>query len=140
MSFFEFLIKSRQVFWQDIKLLIFDLMGSAFFNFLASWKLMGKIEEHEGKKYLTTDDYGLDWVLYKTEMIIDINKFNNSKILINSNNNLVNEVVLKNNVILISWFVRDRDKFYPQLFLEKTLIAHKSAGLVKCWLKVVNYW
>ena len=28
-------------------------MGSAFLNFLASWKLMGKIEEHEGKKYLT---------------------------------------------------------------------------------------
>ena len=35
-------------------------------------------------------------------MIIDINKINDSKILIDSNNNLVNEITLKNNVILIS--------------------------------------
>ena len=36
--------------------------------------MRGKIEEHEGKKYLMTDDYMLDKMLDKIEMIIGIEK------------------------------------------------------------------
>ena len=54
------------------------------------------------EKKLTTDDYMPDRVLDKIKMMIDINKFDDSKILICSDNNLPNEVPFKNNVILIS--------------------------------------
>ena len=46
-------------------------------------KLMGKIEEYEKKKYLMVNDYTLDKVLNKIK-IIGIEKFNNARILIDS--------------------------------------------------------
>ena len=43
---------------------------------------MGKIKDHEGKKYLMVDDYMLYEVLDKLKEIIGIEKFDCVKILI----------------------------------------------------------
>ena len=40
-------------------------------------ELMGKIEEHEGKKYLMVDDYMLNKVLDKIKEIRGTEKFDN---------------------------------------------------------------
>ena len=45
-------------------------------------ELMGNIEEREGKQFLMVDDYMLDKVLDKIKMILGIEKFDNTKILI----------------------------------------------------------
>ena len=50
-------------------------------------ELMGKIKEHEGKKYLTVNDYVLD-------------KFDDTKILIDIDDQLPDYITLKNVVIL----------------------------------------
>ena len=65
-------------------------------------------------------------------MIIDINKFDDSKISIYTDDKLANEVTLKNIVTLISYILEDGEKFCPQLFLEETLIAYKLVDLLKC--------
>ena len=44
-------------------------------------ELMGRIEEHEGQKYLMVNDYMLDKVLDKIKETIDISKFDATKIL-----------------------------------------------------------
>ena len=41
---------------------------------------MGKVKEHEGKRYLVVDDYIVDKVLEKTKEIIYIEKFDDTKI------------------------------------------------------------
>ena len=45
---------------------------------------MGKIEEHEGKKYLIVDDYIPGKVLGKIKEIIGIEKFDDTKFLIDT--------------------------------------------------------
>ena len=69
------------------------------------------------------DYYILGGVLDKIKMIIVIEKLDDTEILIDSDNRLTNEVSLKNVMILISFVIKDADKFYPQLFLEEALIA-----------------
>ena len=78
-------------------------------------ELIGKIEECEGKKYLMTDNYMLDKVLDKIEMILGIEKFDDAKILIDMDDKLFSEVTLKN-VVLIFHIIKDYGKFYPQIF------------------------
>lgn len=46
---------------------------------------MGKIKEHEGKKYLMVNDYILDKVLHKIEQTKGVVKFDDNKILIDTN-------------------------------------------------------
>ena len=68
-------------------------------------------------------------------MIIDINKFDDSKISIYTDDKLPNEVTLKNIVTLISYILEDGEQQLlncPQLFLEETLIAYKLVDLLKC--------
>ena len=62
------------------------------------FKLMEKIEEHEGKKYLMVDYYIVDKVLDK----IGIEKFDDANILISSDNKLSDNITLKRAVILIT--------------------------------------
>ena len=45
-------------------------------------ELMGKINEHEGKKYLMVDNWILHKVLNKIKEITSIEKFDDTKILI----------------------------------------------------------
>ena len=56
---------------------------------------MGKIKEHEGKKYLMVDDYVLDKILDKIKEIIDIEEFDNAKILIDADDILSDDITYK---------------------------------------------
>ena len=56
---------------------------------------MGRIKEHEGKKYLMVDDYVLDKILDKIKEIIDIEEFDNAKILIDTDNILSDDITYK---------------------------------------------
>ena len=58
-------------------------------------ELMGKIEEHKGKKYLTVDDYLINKVLDKIKGIIGIKKFDDIKILIDTDDKLPDYITLK---------------------------------------------
>ena len=55
---------------------------------------MEKIEEHEGKKYLMVDDYIIDKVLDKIKEIIRIEKFDDTKILIDTDDKLPDDITL----------------------------------------------
>ena len=65
-------------------------------------ELMGTFDEPEGKKYLMFDDYMLDKVLGKIKMIIGIGRFDDNKILIETDDKLRDDVTLKNVVISIT--------------------------------------
>ena len=71
-----------------------------------------------------TDDYMFDKVLDKIEMVIGIQKFDDAKILINTDDKLFEGVTLKNIVVLNS-FVKKKNggKFYQQIFLEEAKVA-----------------
>ena len=58
-------------------------------------ELMGKIEELEGKKYLMVDDYIVDKVLDKIKEIIGIEKFDDTRILIDTDDNCQMTLLLK---------------------------------------------
>ena len=75
---------------------------------------MGKIGEHEEKKYLV-DDYMLDKVLkkHRVKEIIGVEKFDNTKILIDTDDELPDDITLKNVVISITYVIKDENKFYP---------------------------
>ena len=61
----------------------------------------------------------LNKVLNKIKMVKGIERFNSTKILIDTDNKLADEVTLENVVILISCIIKNDDKFYLQLFLLK---------------------
>ena len=84
-------------------------------------KLMGAIEEHEGKKYLIACPCILNKVLDKIKDIIGIEKFDDTNILIDTDDKLPDYITLKNFVIIMTSVVNDDGKFYLQLFLEKAL-------------------
>ena len=69
------------------------------------------------EKNLTVDDYTLDKVLDKIKRI-GIEKLEDTKILIDTDNKLSDDITLKNVVILMTCV---SDKCFPQLFLEEAL-------------------
>ena len=77
---------------------------------------MVKIEEHEGKKYLIVNNYIVYKVLCKIKEIIGTEKFNDTKILINRDDKLSDEIAVV--ILLICIIKKNGDKFYPQLFLD----------------------
>ena len=82
---------------------------------------MGKIGGYKGRIYLMVDGNILDKVLDKIKNIIGIEKFDDAKILIETDGKLPDDITIKNFVILITWIIKDDGNFYPQLFLEETL-------------------
>ena len=84
-------------------------------------ELIRYVEEREGKKYLVVYDYMLDIVLDKVKKIIDIKNFDNTKILIGTDDKLPDDITFKN-VIIITFVVKDDGKFYPQVFFEERLL------------------
>ena len=50
-------------------------------------------------------------------MIIDIKEFENTKILIETDDKLPGDITLKNVAILMACVIKDDGKFYPQQFL-----------------------
>ena len=79
------------------------------------------------EKVLMVDDYMLDKVLSKIKNITDIEKFDDTKILIDTDDKLPDDITLKNVIILVLktlWYkyvIKEDDTFYPQLFLEEIL-------------------
>ena len=65
--------------------------------------------------------YTLDKLLDKIKKIIDIEKFDYAKILIDTDDKLPDDITLKNVVTLIAFVVKDDGKLYPQIFLEEAL-------------------
>ena len=86
-------------------------------------ELVGKITDDEGKKYLIVDDYMLDKILDKIKETIDIEKFDDTKILIDTDDQLPDDITFKNVVILMTCVIKDDGKFYPQLFLERSIVC-----------------
>lgn len=70
-----------------------------------------------------SNDYVLDGVLDKIKTIIGIEKIDDSKLLIVTCIKLVDQVTLNYVMILFSCPIKDADKFYLQIFLERTLAA-----------------
>ena len=83
-------------------------------------EIIGKIGECEGKKYLIVDDFTLDRTLDKIKRK-DIEKLDDTKILIDTDDKLPDDITLKNAVILMTCVIKDGNKFYPQLFFKKEL-------------------
>ena len=69
------------------------------------------------KKCLMIDDYMVEKVLDKIKEKIGIWKFEDTKILINTDDKLSDETTLKRVVILMTCVIKDGCKFYPQFFL-----------------------
>ena len=63
----------------------------------------------------------LDKILDENKDITGIEKFDNTKILIEVDDKLPNNITLKNVVTLITCVIKDDGKFYPQIFLEEAL-------------------
>ena len=73
------------------------------------------------------DGYMLNKVLNKTSKIKDIEHFDKTKFLIDTDDNeLIDDITLKTVVILNTCIIKDADKFYQQLFLEEALLKHKN--------------
>ena len=75
------------------------------------------------KKHLMVNDYMLDKVLGKIAEMIGIEKFDNTKIFIDADDKLSNDIIFKNIVMLITCVITDDNKFYLQLLLEEALFV-----------------
>ena len=75
------------------------------------------------KRHLMVNDYMLDKVLGKIAEMIGIEKFDNTKIFIDADDKLSNDIIFKNIVILITCVITDDNKFYLQLLLEEALFV-----------------
>ena len=84
---------------------------------------MRKIEEHEGTKCFMFNDFMVNKPLDKIKEMISIEKFDNTKILSDTDQKLSDDITLKNVVILMACVIKDDDDFYPQIFLEEALYA-----------------
>ena len=73
--------------------------------------------------YLMVDNNNLDKVLDKIKKIITIKKFDDAKTLIDTDYRLPDDITFKNIVALITYAIKNADKFYPQIFLEEVLVA-----------------
>ena len=83
------------------------------------------------KKNLMINDCVINKVLDKTKEVIDNEKFDSTKILIDTDNRLKDDINFKNVLILMTCVDNDNcgnDKYYPQLFLEEAL--WNAQGLV----------
>ena len=62
------------------------------------------------------DDYILDKPLDKIKETIGIEKFDDTKILIDTDDKLPDGITLKNIVILMTCVIKNNGKFYPEIF------------------------
>ena len=67
--------------------------------------------------------YILNKILDNIKETISIVKFDNAKILIDTNDKLPDHVTLRNVVILMTCIIKNDGKFYPQIFLEEALFV-----------------
>ena len=69
------------------------------------------------------DDFMLDKVLDKIKEIIGIEQFDDTKIFIDMDDKLPDDINFKNVVKFINCSLRDDGKFYPQIYLEEALFV-----------------
>ena len=69
------------------------------------------------------DGYMLNKVLDNPKEIIGIKRFDDTKILIDTDENLPDDISLKNVVILMTCVIKDDSKFYPQIFFKEALFV-----------------
>ena len=69
------------------------------------------------------DDYMLDKALDKIKGIIGIEKIDGTKILIETDDKLPNDISLKAVALLLTWLIKNENKFYLQIFLEEALLV-----------------
>ena len=60
----------------------------------------------------------------KIKEIICIEKFDDTKVLIETDDKLPDDITFKNDVILMTCVIKDDNRFYPQLFLEEEWIRN----------------
>ena len=72
---------------------------------------------------MIVDDYIFSKVLDKIKKVITIEKFDDTKSLIDIDDKLSVDFTLKNMMILITCIIKNDGKFYPQIFLEEVLVA-----------------
>ena len=65
----------------------------------------------------------LDKILDKIKETIDIEKFDDTKILTDTDDQLPDDITFENVVILMTCVIKDDGKFYPQLFLERNIVC-----------------
>ena len=84
------------------------------------------------KKYLIVNEYQPDKELDKIQEIIGIEQFDDTNILIDTDEKLPDVITLKNcvfSLILTMFAVKDDDKFYSQLFLEEALLVENITSI-----------
>ena len=81
------------------------------------------------------DDYKLDKVLGRIKRI-GIEKFDDNKIFINTDDKLPDGITLKNAEILMTCVIKDVDKNYPKLFLGYMINKHNAKHLKKRYAKI----
>ena len=67
------------------------------------------------------DDYIPNKVLDKIKEKIDIGKIDDTKILVETDNKLPDDITLKYVMILVRCVIIDGHKLYPQIFLKEVL-------------------
>ena len=77
------------------------------------------------EKYLMLNNNILNKALHKIKMMIDIKRFDDTKILIHIDDKVADKVTLKKFVISIACIIKDddEDEFCPKMFLEEALAA-----------------
>ena len=76
-----------------------------------------------GEKHLNVDDYMLDKLLDKTKELISIERVDDTKILIDTDDKLSDDITIKNFVIWITCVIKDDRKLYPQIILVEELLV-----------------
>ena len=66
-------------------------------------------------------DYTLDKVLDKIKRI-GIEKLDDIRVLVNTDNKLPGDIIPKNVVILMTRVIKDGDKFYPLFFKKRSIV------------------
>ena len=74
------------------------------------------------------DHYTLDKLLDKIKKIIGTEKFDNTKILIETDDKFPDDITLNNVVILTTSVIRDNNKFHLQVVLQEALKCKKVDG------------
>ena len=86
-----------------------------------SW-IIGKEWRTQRKKSLMVDDYIRDKELDKVKETKDVEKFDYATVLIDTDDNLPDDITFKNVGILITCNMKDDNKFYPQILLQEALL------------------
>ena len=83
-------------------------------------KSIGKTEKYEERKCFMVNDYTLVEVLEKIKKIA-IEKLDDIRILIDPGDKFLDNITLKNVVVLMTCVIKEGAKFYRKLFLEEAL-------------------